>query len=149
MTGRHRITVDGVTYEVEVGDVSSSPVSVVVDGVEFEVEIPDAVQSAPTAPLPPRPAPRPTPRRRPAERARPSAAAASDSQNVVRAPMPGRIIRVNVATGDNVQRGQSIVVLESMKMENTIAAPRDGVVSQVHVTADESVQHGQSLVEIE
>ena len=71
MTGRYRITVDGVTYEVEVGDVSSSPVSVVVDGVEFEVEIPDAVQSAPTAPLPPRPAPRPTPRRRPAERARP------------------------------------------------------------------------------
>ena len=54
-----------------------------------------------------------------------------------------------MATGDNVQRGQSIVVLESMKMENTIAAPRDGVVSQVHVTADESVQHGQSLVEIE
>ena len=148
MTGRYRITVGGVAYEVEVGDVSSSPVSVVVDGVEFEVEIPDAVQPAPTAPLPPRPAPRPSPRRRPAARARPSAAAASDSQDVVRAPMPGRIIRVNVATGDNVQRGQSIVVLESMKMENTIAAPRDGVVSQVHVAADESVQHGQSLVEL-
>ncbi len=145
MTSRYRITVDGTTYEVEVGDVSSSPVSVVVDGIGFEVEIPDSEQSQPTNQLPQRSAPR----RRPAERARPSAAAASDSEDVVRAPMPGRIIRVNVAVGDNVERGQSIVVLESMKMENTIAAPRTGVVSQVHVAADESVQHGQSLVELE
>ena len=149
MTSRYRITVDGTTYEVEVGDVSSSPVSVVVDGIGFEVEIPDSEQSQPANQLPQRSAPRPAPRRRPAERARPSAAAASDSEDVVRAPMPGRIIRVNVAVGDNVERGQSIVVLESMKMENTIAAPRTGVVSQVHVAADESVQHGQSLVELE
>ncbi len=148
MTGRYRITVDGVSYEVEVGDVSTSPVTVVVDGVEFDVELPDAPQSQPTVQRPQRSAPRPAPRR-PAERARPSAAAAADSQDVVRAPMPGRIIRVNVSVGDSVQRGQSIVVLESMKMENTIAAPRDGVVSQVHITADDSVQHGQSLVELE
>ena len=149
MTSRYRITVDGITYEVEVGDVSSSPVSVVVDGIEFDVEIPDSEQSRPANQRPQRTPSRTSPRHRPAERARPSATAASDSQDVVRAPMPGRIIRVNVAVGDNVQRGQSIVVLESMKMENTIAAPRDGVVSQVHVTADESVQHGQSLVELE
>ena len=148
MTGRYLITVDGVTYEVEVGDVSASPVIAVVDGVEFEVEIPDVPQSQPTVQRPRRSAPRTAPRR-PAERARPSAAATSDSQDVVRAPMPGRIIRVNVSVGDDVQRGQSIVVLESMKMENTIAAPRDGVVSQVHVAADESVHQAQSLVELE
>ena len=63
--------------------------------------------------------------------------------------MPGRIIRVNVAVGDGVQRGQALLVLESMKMENTIAAPRDGVISQVHVAGEDSVQHGQSLVELE
>lgn len=67
----------------------------------------------------------------------------------MRAPMPGRIVRVNVSSGDSVQRGEALVVLESMKMENTIAAPRDGVVSQVHVAGDDSVQHGQSLVELE
>ena len=149
MTSRYRITVDGITYEVEVGDVSSSPVSVVVDGIEFDVEIPDSEHSQSAIPRPQRTPSRPSPRRRPTERARPSVTAASDSQDVVRAPMPGRIIRVNVAVGDNVQHGQSIVVLESMKMENTIAAPRNGVVSQVHVAADESVQHGQSLVELE
>ena len=148
MTGRYRITVDGVTYDVEVGDVSASPVAVIVDGVSFEVDLLDGPQSQPTVQRPQRLATRSTPRR-PATRARPSAAAAADSQDVVRAPMPGRIIRVNVSVGDSVQRGQSIVVLESMKMENTIAAPRDGVISQVHVSADESVQHGQSLVELE
>ena len=63
--------------------------------------------------------------------------------------MPGRIIRVNVSIGDAIQRGQALLVLESMKMENTIAAPRDGTVSQVHVSADDSVQHGQSLVELD
>lgn len=148
MTGRYLITVDGVKYEVEVGDISASPVIAVVDGIEFEVEIPDAPQSQSTVQQPRRSVPRTAPRR-PAERARPSAAATSDSQDVVRAPMPGRIVRVNVSVGDNVERGQSIVVFESMKMENTIAAPRDGVVSQVHVAADDSVQHGQSLVELE
>lgn len=149
MTNRYRITVQGVTYDVEVGDISSSPVQVTVDGVGFEVEIPEAPDSQSPPTRPSRAEPRPTPRRRPAERSRPSMSGASDSDDVVRAPMPGRIVRVNVATGDSVTQGQAIAVLESMKMENTIAAPRDGVVSQVHVSADESVQHGQSLVELE
>ena len=149
MTYRYRITVQGVTYDVEVGDISSSPVQVTVDGVGFEVEIPEVPDSQSPSARPSRAEPRPTPRRRPAERSRPSLAGASESEGVVRAPMPGRIVRVNVATGDSVTRGQAIVILESMKMENTIAAPRDGVVSQVHVSADESVQHGQSLVELE
>ena len=149
MTDRYHITVEGVTYEVEVGDISASPITVVVDGVEFEVELPDVEPLQSTESRSQRSASRQAPRRRPTERARPASAAASDNQDVVRAPMPGRIIRVNVSVGDNVQRGQSIVVLESMKMENAIAAPRDGVVSQVHVAADESVQHGQSLVEFE
>lgn len=148
MTGRYRITVDGVTYDVEVGDVSASPVTVVVDGVEFKVDLPDVPQSQRTVKRTQRSTTRPI-SRRPAKRAQPSAAVVPDSQDVLRAPMPGRIIRVNVSVGDNVQRGQSIVVLESMKMENTIAAPRDGVVSQVHIATDESVQHGQSLVELE
>ena len=103
MTIRYRITVDGVAYDVEVGDLSGSPVSVMVDGVEFEVEIPDAPTARPESSRPD-----PTPRRRetrprPVQRARPSVAATDDSQNVVRAPMPGRIIRVNVAVGDGVQ----------------------------------------------
>ncbi len=148
MSNRYRITVDGVAYEVEFGDIEMSPVEVTVDGIGYIVEVPDLQRVDPTVATPPTPAARPAPRR-PAERARPSPTAANDSQNVVRAPMPGRIVRVNVSTGDSVSRGQAVVVLESMKMENTIAAPRDGVISQVNVAADDSVQHGQSLVELE
>ena len=149
MTIRYRITVDGVTYDVEVGDVSISPVNVLVDGVEFEVDIPDTASAHLPQTHPQRAGRRSPSRPRPVQRSRPAASASADSQDVVRAPMPGRIIRVNVAVGDNVQRGQAVLVLESMKMENTIAAPRDGVISQVHVAADESVQHGQSLAELE
>ncbi len=148
MTDRYRITVDGIAYEVEIGDLDSSPVEVTVDGIGYSVDIPDLPSAPPTAAPSSRPASRPAPRR-PAERARPSPTAGADSQNVVRAPMPGRIVRVNVSSGDSVTQGQAVVVLESMKMENTIAAPRDGVISQVHVSADDSVQHGQSLVELE
>ena len=149
MTSRYRITVDGVTYDVEVGDVSASPVRVVVDGLEFEIDIPDAAPARPAQTRPQRADRRPAARPRPVQRSRPAAAASADSQDVVRAPMPGRIVRVNVAVGDSVQRGKAVLVLESMKMENTIAAPRDGVISQVHVAADDSVQHSQSLVELE
>ena len=59
MTIRYRITVDGLAYDVEVGDLSGSPVSVMVDGVEFEVEIPDAPTARPESSRPD-----PTPRRR-------------------------------------------------------------------------------------
>ena len=149
MNSRYRIAIGDVTYDVEVGDVSSSPVQVTVDGVDFEVEIPNSVPS-PSAQLSQAMSERrPVSRQRPAQRARPAAGATSNNQNVVRAPMPGRIVRVNVAVGDSVQRGQALVVLESMKMENTIAAPRDGIVSQVYVATEDSVQHGQSLVELE
>ena len=149
MTSRYRITVEGVTYDIEVGDVSSSPVHVQVDGVEFQVEIPDTGPDRSSRSVQARSERRPAPRPRPAQRARPDTSATTDSDDVVRAPMPGRIVRVNVSNGDSVQRGQALVVLESMKMENTIAATRDGTVSQVHVAADESVQQGQSLVELE
>ena len=57
MTIRYRITVDGATYDVEVGDISASPVTVLVDGVEFEVEFPDA-PAARTEPTQPAPSPR-------------------------------------------------------------------------------------------
>ena len=62
--------------------------------------------------------------------------------------MPGKIVSVGVSVGDTVTKGQSILVLESMKMENTIAAPVDGTVSSVLVAAGDAVQHGQSLAEI-
>ncbi len=145
MNRKYRITVQGRAYEVEVGDIRISPVTVLVDGVEYQVEVPNTMAASPSSPV--ASAAKSTPR--PASPARPAALSASDSQDVVRAPMPGRIVNVNVSPGDRVQREQALLVLESMKMENTIAAPRDGIVRSVNVAADDSVQHGQTLVELE
>ena len=149
LSKRYQITVDGQTYQVEVGDIGGSVVDVLVDGVEYQVEVPDAPAAASQSPASAPVARREPPRRRPAAPPRPTAASASDIQDVVRAPMPGKIVRVNVANGDSVKQGEAMVVLESMKMENSIASPRDGVVKMVHVAADDSVQHGQTLVELE
>lgn len=75
-------------------------------------------------------------------------ATAVTGEATITSPMPGIIIAVSVATGDEVTKGQKVVILESMKMENELTAPRDGVVMRVNVTAGASVEKGQVLVVI-
>jgi biotin carboxyl carrier protein len=68
---------------------------------------------------------------------------------VVRAMMPGRIVRLLVNKGDRVQKGSGLLVLEAMKMQNEIQAPADGVVGKVYVQAGDTVEGGADLVRIE
>jgi len=146
-TKNYKITIAGQTYDVEVGDTSSSPVEVSVDGTTYQVEIPES--AAPTAASPATPAVAAPKTVTPAPQAvsRP-AVPTSGGDGVVRSPMPGKIVSVSVAVGASVTKGQPILVLESMKMENTIASPIDGTVSAVHVAAGDAVQHGQTMAEI-
>jgi 3-methylcrotonyl-CoA carboxylase alpha subunit len=65
------------------------------------------------------------------------------------APMPGKVIKLNVEPGQSVARGAEILVIEAMKMENALRAPRDGVVKSVAVKVGESVSPGVVLVELE
>ena len=66
----------------------------------------------------------------------------------VAAPMPGTILKVNVAVGQTVKEGELLVILEAMKMENEIFAPKDGTVRQVLVEKSASVNTGDALVVI-
>ena len=66
----------------------------------------------------------------------------------VNAPMPGNILKVNVAAGQAVKAGTVLVVLEAMKMENEIMAPKDGTVTQVLVSKGSTVDTGAPLVVI-
>jgi glutaconyl-CoA/methylmalonyl-CoA decarboxylase subunit gamma len=63
-------------------------------------------------------------------------------------PMPGRVLKVLVAEGDQVEAGAALVVVEAMKMENELCAARTGTVRKVHVTAGSTVESGARLVEI-
>lgn len=83
----------------------------------------------------PAPRPNPTPQNN-----------SADSGEGVRAPMPGTILKVLVSTGQTVTQGETLMVLEAMKMENEIVAPADGVVGDVLVQANDRVQSDQLLL---
>lgn len=68
---------------------------------------------------------------------------------VVKAPMPGLIVRILVAVGDTVQKGDRIVILEAMKMENDVKAPRTGRVSSISAVVGQPVEVGRELAVIE
>jgi biotin carboxyl carrier protein len=72
----------------------------------------------------------------------------SGSGGVVKALMPGRIVRVLVVKGDAVRKGTPLLILEAMKMENEIQAPADGVIDELFVTAGQTVEAGAELVHV-
>ena len=67
----------------------------------------------------------------------------------VQSPMPGKVVKVLVAVGDEVKSGQGVVVVEAMKMENELKSPKDGKVKAVAVKEGQAVEAGQSLVTLE
>ena len=70
-------------------------------------------------------------------------------QEVITAPIPGKIIKVHVNAGSHVKEGDTICEIESMKMENPVLATVSGTVSEISVTPDEVVKTGQTMATIE
>ena len=84
---------------------------------------------------------RPQPRRR-------GSAQAADAPGDILAPMPGAILEVLVSEGDRVEQNQTVVIMESMKMELVITAPRDGIVRRMSVEPGQQVERGMRLLEL-
>ena len=82
-------------------------------------------------------------------RSRRGAGAGSDGPRAVKAPMPGRVVRVLVAVGDEVAAQQGLVVIEAMKMQNELKSPKAGRVARVGAQVGETVQSGDVLVVVE
>jgi biotin carboxyl carrier protein len=74
--------------------------------------------------------------------------AAETGEVSIKSPMPGLIVAVPVAEGQAVTAGQTVIILESMKMQNELKAPRDGVVQRISVTAGQTVEQKKVLVTI-
>ncbi|MBI2906296.1 MAG: acetyl-CoA carboxylase biotin carboxyl carrier protein subunit [Chloroflexi bacterium] len=146
------VIVNGKRYEVEVGDLSGSPITVTVDGTDYAVEIEGGTLRAEAAgapsvktEAPPRAPVVPTP---PPSIPKPSAPAAGGARSIA-APMPGKILAVAVKVGDKVAFGQEVCTLEAMKMEQSIKSTADGVVKEVLVSPGDTVLYGKVLVELE
>lgn len=76
-------------------------------------------------------------------------AGAADGEQTITAPMPGRVVRVLVAPGDDVAARQGVVVVEAMKMENELRSPKAGRVREVNVAPGDSVEAGRVLLVVE
>ena len=113
----YKVTVNGNVYEI---------VLEIIDKADIKTPAAPVAAPAPAAPAAP-------------------VAPASAGATTITAPMPGTILKVNVANGQAVKKGDVLMILEAMKMENEIMAPADGTVSSVNVNAGASVEAGATL----
>ena len=116
------VTVNGVAYNVTVEEGTGAPVAA----------------AAPAAPAP-------APAAAPAAPEAPAAPAGAAGAVVVNAPMPGNILDVKVKPGDSVKAGDTLLILEAMKMENEISAPQDGTIASIDVRKGDVVDSGALL----
>ena len=142
----YKYKINGNLYNVTIGDIEDNIAHVEVNGTHYTVEMEQKPKAA-AAPKPVvRPAARPaaTPAAAPAPAAKPAA-----GKSGVKSPLPGVILDIKVNVGDEVKKGQTIIILEAMKMENSINADKDGKIAAINVSKGESVLEGTDLVIIE
>ena len=138
--------INGAEYKCAVEEIEAGKTKVTVNGKVYEVETeaaaPAAKPVAKTAPVAPKPAPAPA--AAPKAEAKPAAAPAAGVQ--VKSPLPGSVIKVLVSEGQAVKRGDTLLTLESMKMENAIMAEAVGTVKQIAVTPGQNVMQDDLLI---
>lgn len=141
-----KFKINGAEYKCAVEELEAGKTNVTVNGKVYtvETEAPKKVE-APAAKAAPAPAPKPeAPAAPKAEAPKPAAPAAGGVQ--VKSPLPGSVIKVLVSEGQAVKKGDTLLTLESMKMENAIMAEADGTVKQIAVTPGQNVMQDDLLV---
>jgi biotin carboxyl carrier protein len=147
---KYRITVNGKTFDVDVEEVGAQKSG------HSPVSVPAAVAPAPVvAPAPaPVPAPRVVAAQTPpaqapaASLATPRTAAPAGGATAMKSPLPGKILKVMATSGSSWKKGDTLLIIEAMKMENEILAPRDCTVEEVAVESNQTVKTGDLLLKL-
>ena len=71
------------------------------------------------------------------------------SSYIVKAPLPGNILKIMINKGDEVKKGDNLMIMEAMKMENNILSEKDGIIKSINIKVGDSVLQGDTLIEIE
>ncbi|MCR4582586.1 MAG: biotin/lipoyl-binding protein [Prevotella sp.] len=150
---KYQYKVQGVDYDVEIEEVEGNVAKVNVNGIRFDVELKQPINPASSLKKvhveAPKPVSRPAaPAAAPAAAAAAPAAAAPASGNAIKAPLPGTITEIKVNVGDKVSTGDTVLVLEAMKMQNNIESEYTGTVTGISVKQGESVMEGSVLLTI-
>lgn len=135
-----KYTINGNVYKVTINRIEDTIADVEVNGTPYKVEMNKPTKKQVVT------------IKRPAQAAvapiaRPQQTAAAPG--ALRSPLPGTILSISCKVGDNVKKGQKLLVLEAMKMENAINADRDGVIKDIKVNQGDSVLEGADLLIIE
>lgn len=138
-----KYTINGNVYKVHINSVVDDIADVEVNGTPYQVKLEKPAKKQMVTLK--RPVQAPTTASGDPVVTRP---AASTTQGAVKTPLPGVILQVKCNVGDTVKRGQTLIILEAMKMENNINADRDGKIIEIKVHKGDSVLEGADLVVI-
>ena len=138
----YKYKINGNEYNVAVEELEGNKANVTVNGKSYQVELDRPAKPAVSKPVA-RPAATPTaaPAAAPAPKAAPTAGGAG-----IKAPLPGVILDIKVKVGDVVSKGQTVAILEAMKMENNINADREGTVASINVEKGQSIAEGTDII---
>ena len=135
---KFKFTISGKQYEVEVQSFENDKAQVVVNGTQYEVDVEREKEEA-------KPVIAPRPKAAPAPAAASAPAAGDTNGTKAVAPLPGTIMQIFVNVGDEVKRGDKILMYEAMKMENNFLAEVDGVIKDIKVKVGDNVLQGAVL----
>lgn len=139
----YKYTIDGVEYKVEIGEIVDNVAEVTVNGEAYKVEMePEKEPEKKKVVLG-------NPNEQAAGEESATSAAKVNTANAVKSPLPGVVTEIKVAVGDEVKAGDTVLILEAMKMANNIEAEKDGKVTAICVKTGESVMEDAPLVVIE
>ena len=136
---KYEFTIGGNSYTVNIKSFEDAIAIVEVNGSEYEVKLHQEVKTTKTPKLV-RSQPPPTPQK---------SFAPAGGLNAIKAPLPGVIHKVMVKEGDAVKAGQTLLILEAMKMENNILAEKAGTIRNMKIKEGDSVMQGDLLLEVE